>query len=83
MPECIETKRWADSRRLEALHLAFSSAEGLVGDLGPVVLASLLFVVSAQTNLLEHSPVRAQLVGRESIRNRGALGSLGRQRQVG
>src|SRR4051794_11597483 len=52
------------SRRLEPLHLTFSSAEGLVGHLGPVVLVSPLFMVGAQADFLERSPVGAQLVGR-------------------
>ena len=52
------------SRRFEALHLTFSSAERLVRDLGPVVLVNPLFMVGAQADLLERSPVRAQLVGR-------------------
>ena len=49
------------SRRLEALHLAFSSAERLVGDLGPVVLVNPLFMVGAQADLLERSPVERSL----------------------
>src|SRR4051794_41363389 len=53
------------TRQLEALHLAFSSAEELMGNLGPVVRASPLFMVGAQASLLECSAVRAQLVGRD------------------
>ena len=48
------------SRRFEPLHLTFSSAEWLVGDLGPVVLVNPLFVVGAQANLLERSAVGAR-----------------------
>ena len=61
------------SWRLEALHLAFSSAEGLVGNLGPVVLVNPLFVVGAQADFLERSPVRAQLVGRHPGRSEAVL----------
>src|SRR3954453_20214500 len=53
------------ARRLEALHFALSSAEGLMGDLGPVVLVNSLFMVGAQADLLERGAVRAQLVGRD------------------
>ena len=52
------------SRRLEPLHLTLSSAERLVGELGPVVLVNPLFMVGAQADLLERSTVRAQLVSR-------------------
>ena len=61
------------SRRLEPLHLALSSAERLVGDLGPVVLVNPLFMVGAQADLLEGSPVRAQLVGRHPGRSEAVL----------
>ena len=45
------------SRRFEPLHPAFSSAERLVGDLGPVVLINPLFMVGAQADFLERSPI--------------------------
>ena len=50
-----------------------SSAEGLVGNLGPVVLASPLVMVSSEADLLERSPVRAQLVGRHPGRSEAVL----------
>src|SRR3954452_9590863 len=49
--------------RFEPLHLAFSSAERLMGDLGPVVLVSPLLMIGVQADLLERSPIGAQLVG--------------------
>ncbi len=61
------------SRRLEPPHFALSSTEGLMGDLGPVVLVNSLFMVGAQADLLERSPVGAQLVGRHSGRSKAVL----------
>lgn len=61
------------TRRFEPLHLALASAERLVGDLGPVVPANPLFVVGAQANLLERSPVGAQLIGRHPGRGEALL----------
>src|SRR3954447_17251054 len=61
------------SRRLEALHFALSSAKRLVRDLGPVVLVNPLFVVGAQADFLESSPIGAQLVGRHPGRSEAVL----------
>jgi hypothetical protein len=61
------------SRRFEPLHLTFSSAEWLVGNLGPVVLVNPLFVVGAQADFREGSPVGAQLVGRHPGRSKAVF----------
>jgi hypothetical protein len=50
-------KALGGSWRLEPLHFALALAEGLVGNLGPVVLVNPLFMIGAQANLLERSTI--------------------------
>src|SRR5690606_6902698 len=59
--------------RLEPLHLTFSSSEGLVGYLDPLVLVNPLFVDSAQADFLEHGAVRALLLGLDPVRTDAVL----------
>ena len=68
-----QDKALSGTLRLEPLHFALSSTEGLMGDLGPVVLVNPLSIVGAQADFLERSPVRAQLVGRYSGRSKAVL----------
>ena len=51
---------------LRPRHLALSSPEGLVRDLGPIFLASPLLMISSQANLPERSAIGPKLVGRHS-----------------
>src|SRR4051794_22182472 len=50
-------------RRLEALHLSFSSSRRLVGILGSVIQALVLAVLDAGRDLLLRSAIAGQLVG--------------------
>jgi hypothetical protein len=51
--------------RLEPLHFALSSADGLMGILNPVVLPGALLMRASQAQLPESRSVGAQLVGNQ------------------
>ena len=48
--------------RLEPLHLTFSSAQGLMGVLGTIVLSDALLMVTAEPEMPQGRAVAAQLV---------------------
>jgi hypothetical protein len=59
--------------RLEPLHLALSSAHGLMGILDAIVLSEALLMRAGQPQLSESRPVRTQLVGDQQFRREAML----------
>ena len=56
------------SGRFKPLHLALSSAHGLMGILNAIVLSEALIMRAGQAELPESRSVRTQLVGDEKFR---------------
>ena len=56
------------SRRLESLHLAFSSPHDLMGVFSAIVLSEASIVRASEAQLPESRAVGAQLVGDEQLR---------------
>ena len=61
------------ARRLEPLHLALSSAHGLMGVLGAIVLPDALLVGASQAKVPERCSIGGELVGRQPLRREALL----------
>jgi hypothetical protein len=60
-----QARGWSIQMRYDAAEFMWSPLALWVGDLGPVVLATSLFMVGTQANLLERSAIGSKPIGRD------------------